>query len=362
MWKYTPNFIPNKIVVWGCGGTGSRLVPLVAQFVKTCNWVIDPKMILVDDDIIEEKNLLRQNFVSQDVGKSKAITLAQRYSKAFNLDITPVVERLTESFSNSEINKLIYNLGTQNYIHIICVDSPESRRSILKFIGRTTNDKVLIIDTGNENDFGQVSVSTGFVPMSNSYVDKLPNDIPFDISIPFIPIDLSYFTEMTEVSKVSCADLDQTMAINAMMAVTALGYIQNFYYAKPIFSHRTNVSLSHGSTPEYINSTFVSKCSKCSNTTRGVYGIDLKNLGRDVEEVYYKYEDFRIEMEKLEKKKLEPIKTVESTESVIPTAPVKKPTRKKVETSLDIENVVYSINENNGNVTITGFTSTAALP
>jgi hypothetical protein len=42
--------MPQTFVVVGCGGTGSRLVPLLAQFIKTCPWLVDPVIFLVDDD------------------------------------------------------------------------------------------------------------------------------------------------------------------------------------------------------------------------------------------------------------------------------------------------------------------------
>ena len=35
MFKFTPRQIPSNIVVIGCGGTGSRVVPLLAQFIRS---------------------------------------------------------------------------------------------------------------------------------------------------------------------------------------------------------------------------------------------------------------------------------------------------------------------------------------
>jgi hypothetical protein len=72
---------------------------------------------------------------------------------------------------------------------------------------------------------------------------------------------VDYYESMTAETTLSCADLDQTMAINTMMAVTMFGVIQNFYYAKPISFYRVNVSLSHGSTPEYINTNYLVRTS-----------------------------------------------------------------------------------------------------
>lgn len=59
MFRYVPRVIPTKIFVIGCGGTGSRLVPLLAQFIKTVTagenprgTVVDPVIYLIDDDVV----------------------------------------------------------------------------------------------------------------------------------------------------------------------------------------------------------------------------------------------------------------------------------------------------------------------
>lgn len=283
MFTYRPNFVPTKIMIIGCGGTGSRLVPLLAQFVKTCAWVPDPEMILIDDDIVEEKNLFRQNFIAPDVGRPKAEVLANRYARAFNMNIDSMQMRIEgyQTFrsktevSNSKEAALVevFNRYRNNSIVVLCVDSPQARRDILEVLlafnvgawGTT-----LLIDSGNENDFGQVSVSTMSVPSYNSscYIKDLPNAIPGDIEITGIPMDTSYFTEMQATSTPSCADLDQTMAINTMMAVSMFGIIQNFYYAKPILFHRVNISLQHGNTPQYMNTDFIRQM---ASGTNGMY-------------------------------------------------------------------------------------------
>jgi tRNA A37 threonylcarbamoyladenosine dehydratase len=172
IFNWTPNFVPNKIVIFGCGGTGSRVVPLVAQFVKSCAWVINPELILVDFDAVEEKNLLRQNFISSDVGKNKAVVLASRYSKAFGISILPIIQRLFVSNVKTNLqieayqdyDRIIYNNERKNIIYIMCVDSPEARREILHLIITTGGAAInnILIDAGNENDFGQIVVSSLF--------------------------------------------------------------------------------------------------------------------------------------------------------------------------------------------------------
>lgn len=277
MISYLPTFMPTKVLIIGGGGTGSRLVPLLAQFLKTCAWIPNPEITIVDDDIVEEKNLLRQNFIAQDVGKHKAVVLAQRYSRAFNIPITPVVQRITEYVSRYSVSSgqtleqiqeqnNLFVKHANNSIVVMCVDSPEARRAIVgNVLAQSGNihggGNILLLDSGNENDFGQVSVSTAKICDFRYEGETLKgwgNTVTAgDFQIPLIPIDLKYYREMVAETTLSCADLDQTMAINTMMAVTMFGIIQNFYYAKPISYHRLNVSLSHGITPQYISPKFL---------------------------------------------------------------------------------------------------------
>jgi hypothetical protein len=123
--------------------------------------------------------------------------------------------------------------------------------------------QAFLIDTGNENDFGQVSISSLQVASwekRNSLLSKireLPEQIPLALNLDIIPLNWDYYANMTSVTALSCADLDQTMAINCQMAVTAFSVIQNILYVKPMSFHRINVSLQHGSIPEYITNKYL---------------------------------------------------------------------------------------------------------
>ena len=73
----------GSIVVIGCGGTGSWLLP---KLIKTINDAKRKdlltekfKLILVDADNIEDKNLVRQNFIGPEIGINKAEVMATRY-------------------------------------------------------------------------------------------------------------------------------------------------------------------------------------------------------------------------------------------------------------------------------------------
>ncbi len=72
-----------KIVVVGCGTTGNAIIPLLKG-----------NLILIDRDIVEERNLSRQGlFTKKDISKPKAELLAKKFSatsKVLDLDYTNV--------------------------------------------------------------------------------------------------------------------------------------------------------------------------------------------------------------------------------------------------------------------------------
>lgn len=67
------------IYLIGAGGVGSWLAPVMAKLLA------NPKhLILVDGDTLEEKNLDRQLFTSEDIGKNKAVALSERLGCQFS--------------------------------------------------------------------------------------------------------------------------------------------------------------------------------------------------------------------------------------------------------------------------------------
>ena len=77
-----------RIVLVGCGGTGSHLLPNVLQYLwaqATKDKRELPEIVLVDGDSVEQKNLVRQRFTSGDLNLNKAAALARRYTSAFGI-------------------------------------------------------------------------------------------------------------------------------------------------------------------------------------------------------------------------------------------------------------------------------------
>jgi hypothetical protein len=283
MFEFIPRQIPQRIVVVGCGGTGSRLVPMLAQFIRSITrefnprgWLENPVIYLIDDDVVEQKNLLRQNFIESDVGKHKAIVLAQRYSRAYGIRIIPSTHRVGKEVPGSSYRQGFFNgaegcptrseeisLLGQGVMFLLCVDSASARRDILSTIETCAhhakrnnsslgpNTAPFIIDAGNEDNFGQVQFFSMVYGASSYNTAHLKKNYslgmtPHIENLPAIPYPKSMYANMQDNQGGSCADLDQTLAINAAMATTMLGIVQNFYYVKPMRYNRVGISLDGG--------------------------------------------------------------------------------------------------------------------
>ena len=83
-----------KLYVIGAGGTASYLLPvLVRTLTRDCS--VD-ELIIIDRDILEEKNVDRQLYSYDNVGEGKAEVLAQSLMDFTHVPITAINEWFTE--------------------------------------------------------------------------------------------------------------------------------------------------------------------------------------------------------------------------------------------------------------------------
>ena len=75
---------PVKVVMLGAGGTGGYVAPYVFRLLHMLGR--PARFIICDGDIVEPKNLDRQNFVPADLGENKARVLAERYSTVLGME------------------------------------------------------------------------------------------------------------------------------------------------------------------------------------------------------------------------------------------------------------------------------------
>ena len=145
-----PNALPVKIILIGAGGTGGYILPHVYRIAYSLQRPI--RIIVCDGDIVEQKNIVRQNFAPQDIGLNKAKALAERYSSAFGISCE-YIPRFIES--EDELLALTNpDCIEQKVVLIGAVDNNKSRQVCHRIFYRKPN--LVYIDAGNGLYTGQV--------------------------------------------------------------------------------------------------------------------------------------------------------------------------------------------------------------
>jgi len=273
----------TQIVIVGCGGTGGRLIPVIAQHIANHNndVINNPssreylkgqlKLLLVDGDVVEAKNLKRQNFFSFDVSKYKAECLAERYSALYGINI----EFFNGIFSECDfaLGRNDHGLHNKNLIIFDCTDNSNARRSIEAY-----KKYAVLISCGNEDSFGQVLVSTIKESKMNTIKDqilalnsaiKMDTEGEIDFSkrafhkTNFLPTLLDLFPNFKDTEKPSCTEMvlqnDQSMPINSLVAQLAYNAFYDIISGKGLNYWMVRCNVNNTFSTEYISNPFLLK-------------------------------------------------------------------------------------------------------
>lgn len=152
---------PVKIVMLGAGGTGGHIAPHLYRLLYALERPV--RFILCDGDIVEEKNLVRQNFTPADLGENKAKVLAERYSSVFGME-TEYVPEFIESgeYLLSMLEPRVFRTGAYSNSAVIkelviligAVDNNKSRKLCHEVFYKL--DDLIYIDSGNGMHTGQI--------------------------------------------------------------------------------------------------------------------------------------------------------------------------------------------------------------
>jgi len=213
---------PAKIIMLGAGGTGGHVAPHLYRLLHTLNRYT--KVIVCDGDIVEEKNLVRQNFISADLGRNKAQVLAERYASAFGLEVSYLPEfiedesRLAELVNPDSFPANQYSQQSIEGLSILigCVDNNRSRQLCHQVFKASKN--LIYIDSGNGEYTGQVvcgirrSGRTYYKPIGDIYPDVLMDTDKFP-------------------TQLSCAEAavsaPQSIVANIMAGTAVVSYLYN---------------------------------------------------------------------------------------------------------------------------------------
>ena len=147
MYKLDNSFTNNRfaVTVVGCGGTGGFAAEGICRLLPQ-----QTKLVLIDPDRVEERNLTRQCFYKEDLGKFKSEALAQRLARKFDrlIGYSTLPVRMAEILYPGLI--------------IGCVDNGPARQNIHTLIKNGVysypTPPLWWVDAGNGEDFGQVLI------------------------------------------------------------------------------------------------------------------------------------------------------------------------------------------------------------
>jgi len=244
------------IIQVGCGGTGSWLVPLASKLLNNIKLRLpettEVVYKIIDDDTVEERNILRQNFSDWDIGKGKAMSLISRYCYDFK-NVISITKRIK---NKKELQWLIFLPGEERYINVFdmrqetlviiigCVDNNKSRQLINK-LSKNINKEflcpVVYLDSGNLLFNGQiVTMSYGFneflIKMVNEFEPDKAKQIESQVkSRKKINFNKMFPIVQEEEVAQSCAFFgDQSQAINSLAATILFCNLQKILVASEI--------------------------------------------------------------------------------------------------------------------------------
>lgn len=191
----------DRLVVIGCGGTGSWLIPPLARIAG------GRQMVLIDGDKVSDSNIVRQNFLPSEIAQNKADVLGLAVTSS-QADGEPPVQTIPEFYGQANLG-----LVRENDLVLVCPDNHACRKAVIDRMDQLASAAAIIC--GNEAKDGSVT----------AYIRKGGRKVtlhPYDRHPEFRD------TDDGDRSAMSCADLaalpggEQTLAANFTAAALAL--------------------------------------------------------------------------------------------------------------------------------------------
>jgi PRTRC genetic system ThiF family protein len=204
----------------------------------------------IDPDIVEDKNIRRQNFCPSEVGLNKAETLAYRLNAAWGLNIKAIPHRYTPDLLTDKVSDCLTIL-------LGCVDNAAARRALHQTLLKTNrfqNDisSIWWIDGGNSKTTGQVLLGNATTPdlLKNSFsLNNICTNLP---SPALLHPELLISKPDEQVRRQrSCAELamadPQSLTINSIIAAHMADYLLRLTLTNDLRRFATYIDMGTGS-------------------------------------------------------------------------------------------------------------------
>lgn len=217
-----------NILLVGCGGTGSQLIPFLMQLCNNVSNRIN-SITLIDGDDFENKNILNQRCLPDEVGENKAEALCERYSYIYDkLNITyysEYIKSLDDLLKLSRYSKYSNKNNTSSInILISCVDRNSSRKIFHEYFKLSKNEgyNLVYIDAGNGDKERVGQVITGYTCNKEVYSRPVAS---------YFPEILEDKEDLNELINENCTQVisqnPQNIATNVMSATIIFSIVTN---------------------------------------------------------------------------------------------------------------------------------------
>lgn len=146
-----------EFFVIGAGGTGTYFLKEVSRYLQG-NMKNVVALHIFDGDVVEEKNLARQSFVRDDIGRNKASVMAEALEGNFGLSwrahdvYVSCAEDVTKFFSRRYSRGAVTDVVIP--VMVSCVDNHACRLVLEEIFDK--EDNCILFDSGNEFVTGEV--------------------------------------------------------------------------------------------------------------------------------------------------------------------------------------------------------------
>ena len=218
---YAPQYFmdpthPITITVVGVGGNGSQVLHDLAKMHVSLRELGYPGLFVeaIDDDKIEQSNIGRQKFSTQDVGDYKASVLITRLNRFYGLEWKAYTRKYQSDDGDTNIIiSAVDNVETRKVIH----NTFTSKRKMTDY-----RKQYYWLDFGNGKDFGQFVLGS----------TKLEQPKSKHKTITYLKNVLDLFPNMEEnedITEPSCSTrealLKQDLFINSILVSTGMNLL-----------------------------------------------------------------------------------------------------------------------------------------
>lgn len=234
------------ITLVGCGGTGSFLALHLARLAYHVGGRFAVMLTFVDPDVVEHKNIGRQNFCPAEVGRPKARCLMERYNRAFGLGIGAHVGPFEKELV---VKGIQYHPALRMVVG--AVDNAAARRDIHQVVSDYEKGSLWWLDGGNHENSGQVLLGNRVdlkAPQISplGFCEALPSpgvQHPEILEDPVGPVETP--------ATASCADLVladvQSLMVNQAVAGWMAAYVYRLLLSRDLDTYATYFDLVAGS-------------------------------------------------------------------------------------------------------------------